>query len=172
MGSWFSTKESTTISNTVNLNYIKKLETDNFGYEIIPHFSRYNLNYNVIYQNNKFIGHIYSYSYESGNNFDQYINKILLHLNLSSIIYIPSFCIQKEYQNKGYGSILFNHHINTLKNSVKEGKEKNNYICLGVRCDNERAVKLYKKQNFIIFEKIDKLYKQTYDGYLMYRKLN
>ena len=64
-------------------------------------------------------------------------------------IHIHRFCIDKEYQNKGYGKKLLNNLINNVKkyNFLK--------ISLNVHKNNTQAIIFYLKNNFII-ENIDK----------------
>ena len=62
------------------------------------------------------------------------------------IAYINSLCIKKEYQNKGYGTILLN-------NCINFAKQKNaNMINMTPNKTRIYAHKLYKKFNF---DKID-----------------
>ena len=89
------------------------------------------------YKDNKLIGFLmYEQSYE-----------------IIDIIYVV---VDKLYRHNGIGSIL----INEL---LKKDCEK---IMLEVRCDNEYAIKLYKKFNFKIIN-IRKNYYENNDAYVM-----
>ena len=57
-------------------------------------------------------------------------------------IEIANFNVLDEYQNHKIGSKLLEYLINKYQNSVDN-------ITLEVRCDNEKAIHLYKKYGFI-----------------------
>ena len=73
-------------------------------------------------------------------------------------IEIANFNVLDEYQNHKIGSKLLEYLINKYQNSVDN-------ITLEVRCDNEKAIHLYKKYGFIK-KAIRKNYYNGVDGLL------
>lgn len=73
-------------------------------------------------------------------------------------IEIANFNVLEEYQNHKIGSKLLEYLINKYQNSVDN-------ITLEVRCDNEKAIHLYKKYGFIK-KAIRKNYYNGVDGLL------
>jgi ribosomal protein S18 acetylase RimI-like enzyme len=165
-----SPTELVTFSNKINVSKIEKLEFENFGTKTIQSFKNNLFDCNSIYYNNKFIGCIYSILYGCQYKFDKYANKLLLDIKEDCIFMIPSFNIKKEYQGKRFGSQLLEYELKMLKTATENLKYK--YVCLHVKCNNKIALKLYLKNEFIIFEKMENYYNNREDGYLMYRKLN
>jgi len=68
------------------------------------------------------------------------IPDFMLNKNVKSIM---GFFVISEEQNKGIGKKLLNY---IIENEKKQGTD---FISLGVRYDNERAIKLYKGSGFI-----------------------
>jgi len=62
----------------------------------------------------------------------------------SDTIYIFSFMIKKAYRSKGYGTVFLE------KITKKIAKENIKKVILTVSKDNLRALKLYKKQGFVV----------------------
>ena len=103
------------------------------------------------------------------NPFSRYIvyidnDKILGFINyylMYDRIEIANFNVLEKYQNNGIGNKLLDYLISNYKDKV-------NNITLEVRCDNNKAIYLYKKYGFI--EKaIRKNYYDGIDGILMER---
>lgn len=84
--------------------------------------------------------------------------------NYGEIIEIETLGILKEYQNKGYGNILFSYILNRIK------EQGIRIVTLHVRVSNEIAIKMYQKYDFKIFN-VAKNYYSNEDGYLMIRIL-
>ena len=86
-----------------------------------------------------------------------YDNKALLvYSEIYDRLEIDYIYVLEEYRNKEVATKLLNHLFS-----------KYNYSCsLEVRCDNEKAINLYKKLNFEIIT-IRKNYYGNVDGYLM-----
>lgn len=77
---------------------------------------------------------------------------------------IANICVLYEFRNKGIATKMLEH-------LIKIGKEKEiNNITLEVKIDNEIAIKLYKKFDFVIVAKRDRYY-DGIDGLLMERKM-
>lgn len=89
-----------------------------------------------------------------------YDNKALLvYSEIYDRLEIDYIYVLEEYRNKKIATKLLEYLFS-----------KYNYICsLEVKCDNEEAIKLYKKFNFEIIT-IRKNYYGNVDGYLMVRK--
>ena len=89
-----------------------------------------------------------------------YINYYLMYDRCE----IANFDVLIEYQNKGIGTRLLDYLIKKLEGNVIN-------ITLEVRCDNEKAIYLYKKYNFQ--EKaLRKNYYNGVDGILMERSMD
>lgn len=132
-------------------DYIESdIDTLNSLYENIFHVKKnYNelSNYIKVYViNNKIIGFIdYSILFER-----------------AELNYIYVF---DEYKKQGYASKLMGYMLNDLKdNSVLS-------ITLEVNVNNEKAINLYKKMDFIVVNKRINYYKNGEDGLLMYREV-
>ncbi|MFX1394444.1 MAG: GNAT family N-acetyltransferase [Promethearchaeota archaeon] len=76
---------------------------------------------------------------------------------------IINFLINPKYHNKGYGSILLKHTIETIKKINKDIKK----IILNVKTNNSAAIRLYEKFNFRKVQKIDNYYRSKESAYLM-----
>ena len=85
-------------------------------------------------ENNPFSNYLL---YIDNGNIKGYINYYLMYDRAE----IANFDVLIEYQNQGIGTKLLEYLIRKL-----EGKVIN--ISLEVRCDNEKAISLYKKFNF------------------------
>lgn len=74
-------------------------------------------------------------------------NIILGYMNINTILdegYINNFAVNKQYQNLGIGNAI-------LKKAINFGKENNlSFLSLEVRSSNNKAISLYKKNNFLI----------------------
>jgi len=75
---------------------------------------------------------------------------------------IINFLIKKEYQNKGYGSYLFQSTLELIK-SFQEIKK----IILTVKKNNWIAIRLYQKFKFQIVQEIKNYYSNQESAYLM-----
>ncbi len=81
----------------------------------------------------------------------------------SELIYI---CVALAHRNKKIGDALLKKVIGVSKNNGCEN------ITLEVRCDNKFAIKLYKKNGFVVKSIRKKYYNNgQIDAYLMYREL-
>jgi len=88
-----------------------------------------------------------------------YINYYLLYDRIE----IANFDVLKDYQNQGIGTKLLDYLIDAYSNRV-------NNITLEVRCDNAKAIGLYKKMKFEIVA-TRKGYYNGVDGILMERRM-
>lgn len=61
-------------------------------------------------------------------------------------IYLSRLIVKKEYRNQGIGTKLLDY---LIKQSAEWGCSE---IVLGVDCDNESAIHLYKKKDFEVYE--------------------
>ncbi len=134
--------------NIDDLDLIKELE-NNFSFvlkDIVLDMQNNPFSHYVIYrEKEKVVGYInYYLMYEKGE--------------------IANFNVLDDYQNKGIGNKLIDYVINQLNGKVDN-------ITLEVRCDNDKAIKLYEKKNFI---KVSKRvgYYEGVDGILMEKKMN
>lgn len=75
---------------------------------------------------------------------------------------IINFLIKKTYQNKGYGSYLFQAALELIK-AYQEIKK----IILTVNKKNWIAIRLYQKFNFQIVQEIENYYSNRESAYLM-----
>lgn len=75
---------------------------------------------------------------------------------------IASICVLKNYRGTGIGTEL-------IRRAIKKTK---GYILLNVRVSNEKAIKFYKRHNFLIYDyvEIDYYSNPKEDSYLMYMK--
>ena len=78
---------------------------------------------------------------------------------------ITNIAVKKDYQRKGYGQKMLETLINEAKNN------KCDYVHLEVRCNNEPAYNLYKKNGFKIVRKREHYYSNGEDGYDMMRNV-
>ena len=134
----------------INLNdsdLIKKLES-NFSFVLS------NIKEDI--KNNPFSHYVI---YLENNNILGYINYYLIYDRAE----IANFNVLDVYQDKGIGTRLINYVINLLKDKV-------NNITLEVKCDNEKAINIYKKSGFKIVSK-RKAYYDGVDGLLMEMKM-
>ena len=93
-------------------------------------------------------------------------NKILGFINyylMYERIEIANFNVLEEYQNKKIGSKLLDYLINEYYGKVDN-------ITLEVRCNNDKAIHLYKKKGFVEVA-ILKNYYNGVDGILLDRKM-
>lgn len=88
-----------------------------------------------------------------------YINYYLMYDKME----IANFNVLDDYQNKGIGGKLLSYLIDNYKNNVDN-------ITLEVKCDNNKAIYLYKKNGFVETT-IRKGYYNGVDAILMERRM-
>lgn len=95
-----------------------------------------------------------------------YIDDVIIGFISFSVIYeraeINYFAVEEKYRGKGYSQKLFDYMIFSIK--------KCENISLEVRCDNERAIGFYLKNDFKKVS-VRKNYYDEKDAYLMIKKM-
>ena len=123
-----------------DLENIKKIELDNYGYILNEDISNDDFHTYFVLEDNNFIGYI----------------SIWHDLDKAQI---ESIIINDK--NKGYGQILFKYALDYLKNYI---------ITLEVRVSNKVAIHIYEKYGFKIVTTRPNYYSNNEDAYLMLKE--
>lgn len=132
--------------NKCSLNDINRIKE--LGKLINNNFDKLN-NIEDIINNNEIIGYY----------IDNVLIGFIIYKRLYDVTDLLYIVVDKIYRNKGIGSLLMEYLINISER-----------ILLEVRCDNNNAIKLYKKYNFKIIN-IRKKYYDNMDAYVMELKV-
>lgn len=132
--------------NKCSLNDINRIKE--LGKLINNNFDKLN-NIEDIINNNEIIGYY----------IDNVLIGFIIYKRLYDVTDLLYIVVDKIYRNKGIGSLLIKYLINISER-----------ILLEVRCDNNNAIKLYKKYNFKIIN-IRKKYYDNMDAYVMELKV-
>lgn len=81
-------------------------------------------------------------------------------------INIVNFLIHPKYQNQRYGALLLKQAI-----SFVQTDDNIKFIVLNVKTDNQIAIHLYQKFDFVILQKINHYYQNGESAFLMQLKL-
>jgi len=127
-------------SNSSDLENIKKIEKDNYGYILTEELNNDNLHTHFVMEDNDFIGYISLWHDE---------NKAQ----------IESIIVNKK--NEGYGQILFKYALDYLAGYV---------ITLEVRKSNSIAIHIYEKYGFKTVTVRKNYYSNNEDALLMLRE--
>mgnify|MGYP004531854987 FL=1 len=132
--------------NKCSLNDINRIKE--LGKLINNNFDKLN-NIEDIINNNEIIGYY----------IDNVLIGFIIYKRLYDVTDLLYIVVDKIYRNKGIGSLLMEYLIKISER-----------ILLEVRCDNNNAIKLYKKYNFKIIN-IRKKYYDNMDAYVMELKV-
>ena len=130
--------------NNCNINDINRIIE--LGKLINTNFDKVN-NIEDLINNNKVIGYY----------IDNYLVGFLIYEKSFEVIDILYIVTDKLYRKRGIGTSLMNNLLN---------KQEYERVMLEVRCDNNNAIKLYKRFNFKIIN-IRKNYYLNNDAYVM-----
>jgi len=107
------------------MKYLMKFNESNLDNNYVVKFDKYDDEKFHFYVDNIKVGYIYILSYEENE------------------IYLSSFTIFDEYQNKGFGKIFMEKILDLIKTKYKE-----EFIKLSVGYSNKIAINMYKKFGF------------------------
>lgn len=85
---------------------------------------------------------------------------VLLRRN-SGYLRLYSMAISESYRGQGIGQQLLRHILRTAQELQKQG------VRLEVKCDNQAAVRLYRRHGFEVTELLPQYYEDGSDGYKM-----
>jgi len=135
-----------------DLDEIFKLESNTFKKEAFSKNSVLNL----------IISNTFFFKLINDGDSNELVGFIIVIQDREDRVNLINLLINKQYQNKGYGSHLLKYTLNKIK-------EMNNIevIVLNVNSKNEVAIWLYQKFGFQIVQKIENYYRQKKSAYLM-----
>ncbi len=135
-----------------DLDEIFKLESNTFKRDA---FSK-NAILNLIINNTFFFKLL-----DDGNS-NQIIGFIIIIQDRENRVNLINLLINKQYQNKGFGTHLLKYTLNKIKEMTNI-----EVIVLNVNSKNKVAILLYQKFGFRIVQKIESYYRQKKSAYLM-----
>ena len=135
-----------------DLDEIFKLESNTFKKDAFSKNSILNL----------IINNTFFFKLLDDGNSNEIVGFIIVIQDREDRVNLINLLINKQHQNKGYGSHLLKYTLNKIK-------EMNNIevIVLNVNSKNKVAILLYQKFGFQIVQKIEDYYQQKKSAYLM-----